>query len=54
MKTQKILIAIILFLAILFFTNNSYAMLHYQTVDTPTGLVTASALNVRQGPRYKF
>lgn len=30
------------------------AMQHYQTVDFSTGLVTASALNVRQGPGMKF
>ena len=25
-------------------------MLHYQTVSTPTGIVTATSLNIRQGP----
>lgn len=30
------------------------AMTHYQTVDTPTGIVTASALNVRQGPGTNY
>ena len=29
-------------------------MTHYQTVGTSTGLVTATALNVRQGPGTKF
>lgn len=35
-------------------TNKSMAMTHYQNVDTPTGLVTATALNVRQGPGTSF
>ena len=34
--------------------NSSTAMTHYQTVGTPTGLVTATALNVRQGPGTGF
>lgn len=32
----------------------SVAMTHYQTVDFPTGLVTATALNVRQGPAATY
>lgn len=34
--------------------NKSIAMTHYQTVGTTTGLVNASALNVRQGPGTTF
>ena len=34
--------------------NNSFAMKHYQEVDFTTGLVTASALNVRTGPGLAF
>ena len=34
--------------------NSSQAMSHYQIVGTSTGLVTASALNVREGPGTKY
>ncbi len=50
----KILIAILIFLAFVISSNKSTAMLHYQTVGTPTGIVTASSLNVRQGPGTNF
>lgn len=46
----KLLLTILLFLSLIFISNKSTAMLHYQTVDTPTGIVTASSLNIRQGP----
>ena len=46
----KLLLTIILFLSLIFINNKSTAMLHYQTVGTPTGIVTASTLNIRQGP----
>lgn len=46
----KLLLTILLFLTLIFISNKSTAMLHYQTVGTPTGIVTASTLNVRQGP----
>jgi uncharacterized YkwD family protein len=48
----KLLLTIILFLSLIFINNKSKstAMLHYQTVGTPTGIVTASTLNIRQGP----
>ena len=35
-------------------SNSSNAMTHYQTVGTTTGIVTASSLNVRQGPGTNF
>lgn len=54
MKLLKILICILLFTVLICIVNNSMAMLNYQVVGTSTGLVTASSLNVRQGPRYKF
>jgi len=54
MKKKKIIISIVFFLSIIFMTNKSTAMTHYQTVGTTTGLVTASALNVRQGPGTNF
>ena len=46
----KLLLTIFIFLVITFISNKSTAMLHYQTVGTPTGIVTASNLNIRQGP----
>lgn len=55
MKIKKIIILIIL-LVILLFTiqTKTIAMSHYQTVGTTTGLVTANALNVRQGPGTSY
>lgn len=50
----KLLIGILLFLGLIIGSNKSTAMLHYQTVGTPTGIVTASSLNVRQGPGTNF
>ncbi|MGN1301169.1 MAG: CAP domain-containing protein [Clostridia bacterium] len=54
MKFKKIILFILIFLAIVFTSNKSTAMSHYQTVGTTTGLVTASALNVRQGPGTNY
>ncbi len=54
MKFKKIILAILLLLIFTFISNKSIAMTHYQTVGTPTGLVTASALNVRQGPATSY
>lgn len=56
MKKEKIVIMAIAFILLSFgiFGTTSTAMTHYQTVDTPTGLVTASALNVRQGPGTSY
>ena len=48
---NKLILSFIMFLFIIFTFTNSNAMLNYETVGTPTGLVTASSLNVRQGPR---
>lgn len=50
----KIFFCIIVFFGIIFMSNKSTAMSHYQTVGTTTGLVTASALNVRQGPGTSY
>ncbi len=50
MKKIKIFLCSLIFLVLIGIVNISTAMTHYQTVGTPTGLVTASALNVRQGP----
>ena len=54
MKFKKIKLFIVIFLSIIFVSNKSTAMSHYQTVGTTTGLVTASALNVRQGPGTNY
>lgn len=54
MKLKKIIFIITIFLAIIFISNKSTAMSHYQTVGTTTGLVTATALNVRQGPGTNY
>ena len=54
MKTKKLIIALILFITIISIATVSKAMSHYQTVGTTTGLVTASALNVRQGPGTNY
>ena len=55
MKIKKIILLIIL-LAICFISipKENIAMSHYQTVGTTTGLVTANALNVRQGPGTNY
>lgn len=54
MKTKKLIIALILFITIISISTVSKAMSHYQKVGTTTGLVTASALNVRQGPGTNY
>ena len=47
---KLVLIILVVFFSLIFISNKSTAMLHYQTVGTPTGIVTASTLNIRQGP----
>lgn len=54
MSFKRIYISILIFIFLLFLAKPVTAMTHYQTVDTPTGLVTASALNVRQGPGTNY
>ena len=51
---KKMYIMFIIFAALISIVNKSNAMLSYQTVGSPTGLVTASSLNVRQGPGTSF
>lgn len=51
---SKVILIIILFVGLLLCGNKSTAMLHYQTVGTSTGIVTATSLNVRQGPGTNF
>lgn len=50
----KLTICTILFCLLLIISSNSLAMLNYQTVGTSTGIVTATSLNVRQGPGTNF
>lgn len=54
MKTKKIIISLILIIFILSISNISTAMTHYQVVGTTTGIVTASGLNIRQGPGTNY
>ncbi len=57
-KSKKKLICIIIVIIIvtmsIIIKSNTYAMQHYQTVDTPTGIVTADVLNVRSGPTTNY
>lgn len=55
LKIKKLVISLILLIMIIGMSSNiSTAMTHYQTVGTTTGLVTAAALNVRQGPGTSY
>ena len=45
---------IIISFLIIFMCTNSFGMQHYYKVDFSTGLVTASALNVRSGPGITY
>lgn len=54
MRMKKIVISLVLFILIVSSAVLSTAMTHYQTVGTTTGIVTASALNVRQGPGTNY
>lgn len=47
---KKILISILIILTVAFSCNSIFAMKHYEEVDFITGMVTATALNVRTGP----
>lgn len=50
----KLLIGILLFIGLIICSNKAEAMSHYQTVGSHTGIVTADALNVRQGAGTSF
>ena len=55
MKIKKLIISLILLIMVTCMMGNiSTAMTHYQTVGTTTGIVTAAALNVRQGPGTSY
>lgn len=53
-NNKKIIILTSIIFILIATVSTSFAMQHYQTVDFSTGLVTATQLNVRQGPRDKF
>jgi len=53
-KHLLIILSIIIMIAFISITYSSQAMQHYYKVDFQTGLVTASALNVRQGPSTSY
>ena len=47
-------ILVLVFVVTITKVSSSFGMQHYYTLDFSTGLVTASSLNVRSGPRYKL
>ena len=55
-KKSTLLVILMLFVFIVLITKitTSFGMQNYYNVDFSTGLVTASALNVRSGPRNKL
>lgn len=53
-KKLFVILGIILMIVVLSITYSSQAMQHYYKVDFQTGLVTASTLNVRQGPSTSY
>lgn len=54
LKKKNILkfVMVFTFVAIVCSLTKSFGMQHYYKLDFSTGLVTASKLNVRSGPRY--
>lgn len=54
MKIKRIILFFLILFILIGICKKTYAMTYYQTVSTPTGLVTASALNVRQGPGTNY
>lgn len=53
-KKLFVMLGIVLMISIISITYSSQAMQHYYKVDFQTGLVTATALNVRQGPSTSY
>lgn len=45
---------VLIFSIVVLKISTVFGMQHYYNVDFSTGLVTASILNVRSGPRYKI
>ncbi len=54
MRIKKIIMLLMILLVSLLWSNSVSAMSYYQTVGTTTGLVTATSLNVRQGPGTNY
>ena len=55
MKKKAVILCITLFLiSISMLFTNTFGMHYYEKLDFVTGLVTASTLNVRSGPRNKL
>ncbi len=53
-KSLFLLILILAIISLLIFSANSLGMQYYEKLDFVTGLVTASALNVRAGPSTNY
>ena len=53
-NTILIVLTIVIFIALLTKLTTSFSMQNYYKLDFSTGLVTASSLNVRSGPRNKL
>jgi len=53
-KKLFVILGVIIMIAFLSITYSSNAMQHYYKLDFQTGLVTATALNVRQGPSTSY
>lgn len=51
---RKIIVSILIIVTIIFSSNILLAMRNYEKVDFVTGMVTASALNVRTGPSTNY
>ena len=51
---KKIVISMLIVFTIILSCNSIFAMKHYEEVDFVTGMVTASALNVRTGPSTRY
>ena len=51
---MKKIIFLLTLIIIIFCMGNSFAMTHYEELDFVTGIVTASALNVRTGPGTNY
>jgi len=51
---KKILVSILIISTLMLSTNVLFAMRTYEKLDFVTGLVTATALNVRTGPSTNY
>jgi len=53
-NNKKIVILTSIIFILIATVTTTFAMQHYQKVDFSTGFITATQLNVRQGPRNKL